>query len=141
MLRDELILSRKGHITVLAEAHEVQWRDGDRLQLHAVRWGDDRSTFLRALPYGGQWLIFDLRDVCPASLEREAAAIKGGDALGLSIYALRRYHDTLQGFLRVASQFVRVGWPIEDGHAPCRATTFAGPAFQPTTAGVFHAAR
>lgn len=139
MLRDELILSRHGHITVLAEAHEVQWRDGDRLQLHAVRWGDDRSTFLRALPYGSQWLIFDLRDVCPSSLEREAAAIS--DALGLSIYALRRYHDTLKGFLRTTAQFVRVVWPIEDGHAPRRASTFMGPAFQPTTAGVFHAAR
>lgn len=138
-LREYLVLSRRGHITVMAESHEVRWPDGDRLQLHAVYWGDDRSTFQRAMSYGGHWLIFDLRDVCPASLERESAALDGRDAAGLSTYALRRYHSTLPTFLRVVSQFVRVCWPVEKGHAPRCAPTVA--AFAPTTAGVFHAAR
>jgi hypothetical protein len=145
MLRDRVILSRQGHISVLAERHTVAWTDAESIDLHAVLWGGDRSTFQRALPYGGQWLIFDLRDVCPSSLEREAQAMRGNDALGLSIYALRRYHTSVRTFLQTVAQFVRVGWPMEDGvrgHSGAQpAMPAIGSAFAPTTAGVFYAAR
>jgi hypothetical protein len=87
-LIDTQILTRNGPYTVLGQRHEVLWPNGSRIHMHVVHHTGTDEMFLRALKYGPEVTIIDLRKVHPP-LADELPAAYDIDRVGLVFYTLR----------------------------------------------------
>ncbi len=80
---------------VLAQRHEVMWRDGSSVQMHLVRLSTqvEPDTFVRALQLEGlRWFAFDLRQVLGTKgreLEADVLRLQPRDTPGVVFFTLR----------------------------------------------------
>lgn len=129
MLIDDTIIARQsaaaGAMYVLAQRHEVMWRDGTTVQLHPVMAGDLTMIMHRAVELpNGQLLLIDLTRVVRA-LDGELRVTQERDQVGHVFYSLRHAFRSATPFLEAATRIAAgAWWPVGDGfvwHAAARA--------------------
>lgn len=75
-------------LQVLAQRHEVMFKDGTAVHLHPVQQAGVQHTFLRALQCGGGWHVTDLRTHGP-ELEDDVLRLQPRDTQGVVFFTLR----------------------------------------------------
>lgn len=90
MLTETRIIQRLNHFEVQGQRQTVAWPDGSEVDLHTVAVRGHEDPFLRAFLQGGtHWVVFDLRDIGPRTLEADIKALPQRDSQGMVLYALR----------------------------------------------------
>ena len=99
MLTETRIIQRLNHFEVQGQRQTVQWPDGSQADLHSVAVRGHEDPFLRAFLQGGtHWVVFDLRDIGPRTLEADIKALPPRDTQGVVLYALRLTFVTEEDF-------------------------------------------
>lgn len=75
-------------LIVSAQAHQILFRDNTSVGLHRVFRCGAPLTLMRALPYAGGFLVFDLGDV-NRSLTEDLPGAPARDVSGIVFYTLR----------------------------------------------------
>lgn len=119
MLADTRIIARQsaaaGAMQVLAQRHEVQWRDGSSVQLHPVHAHELPMTMLRAVEIERQLHLVDLTRLV-RSLDADLRRAPVRDQAGMVFYALRAAYRTAGDFSAdVVRHASGVWWPVGDG--------------------------
>lgn len=98
MMHDTRIVARSGPHEVLAQRHEITFRDGSTIGLHPVLAHGVPALLMRALATdSGGWLLFDLdrlRLPTRLPLGAELRAMPLRDQVGLVFFALRLAYPT-----------------------------------------------
>lgn len=121
MFIDTQVIARQsaaaGGLEVLAQRHEVMWRDGSSVQLHPVHRGGRPMVMLRAVRHpGGQLLLVELPRLV-RRLDAELRATPERDVVGHVFYTLREAFATAPTFLQAAHRLASgTWWPVGDGH-------------------------
>ena len=84
---------------VIAACADIYFFDGTQLTVHRVAVEQATHTWLRATAVAGQWLIFDLRHVCPDTAADMQAA-HWLDQHGCFYYGLRTRWSGANALLR-----------------------------------------
>lgn len=87
-----------GHQVLPSAPLTVAWRDGSTVQLHEVLHHGSRSSRLRAVQHGGQWVVIDLLRLQP-DLRHGMSSLPPTDWLGLIFYTLRLGYQHAADFL------------------------------------------
>lgn len=121
-LLDTRVIQHANGFDVLAQQHEVLFRDGSTVHLHPVRSAGRDQTFLRALHYEGlRWLVFDLRPL-HAELENDILSHLPRDVPGIVYYTLRLAFPDARTFSHcVHRQALAAWWPLQSAFAPLTA--------------------
>lgn len=91
MLIDFLVIDQDAdkQLEILADRHEIVFRDSSATQLHRVCHAGTLDTFLRAVHAEGfTWIVFDVRRLAP-ELEADILGHHAVDGNGLVYYTLR----------------------------------------------------
>lgn len=88
MLIDTRIIHQHDRTDVLAQRHEVMFRDGSSLHLHLVRQHDIEAPLLRAVQIDGTWCLLDFQRALPG-LAEDILSQHRRDAQGLVWFTLR----------------------------------------------------
>lgn len=98
-LPDTRPLTHQGPYTVLAQRHEVMFRDGLALGLHPVVAHGQAHVFLRAVNADGQrWVLFDLRHL-GGELHDDLLRLQPRDHPGAVFFTLRGLYPTRRSFV------------------------------------------
>lgn len=95
---DARIIRAHGRCAVLAQQHEVMWRDGSALWLHHVQIGGLDAPLLRALQVDGEWALLDIARALPA-LADDMRVQPRRDSQGLIWFHLRGRWGSADGFI------------------------------------------
>lgn len=98
MLIDTKIIHSHARLDVLAQRHEVMWRDGTQVWLHHVQCSGHDAPLLRALQVDGAWTLLDLSRALPAVADDLRVQPKR-DAQGLIFFALRGMYASAGAFV------------------------------------------
>lgn len=98
MLIDARIIHSHARLDVLAQRHEVMWRDGSSLWLHTLQLAGGDAPLLRALQVDGAWACLDLSRAVPA-LADDLRCQPRRDAAGLIFFHLRGKWGSADGFV------------------------------------------
>lgn len=128
MLDDAVIARQSGlpsALSVLAQRHEVMWRDGTAVQLHPVVAHGQPMIMLRAVEApGARLLLVDLTRLV-RSLDADLRATPERDQVGRVFQALRLAYRSATPFMQAAERAATgTWWPAPDGytwHAAARA--------------------
>ncbi len=113
-------------LQVLAQRHEVMFKDGTAVHLHPVRAAGVQHTFLRAVQCGDGWQVTDLRSHGP-ELEDDVLRLQPRDTQGVVFFTLRGAYATRQAFVQRVLQMA--GSPPADAtHFPTRRPPASTPA-------------
>lgn len=95
---DARLIQALGAHTVLAQRHEVMFKDGLAVGLHPVLEAGAPHTYWRAVHAEGLcWLLFDLRHLS-TEIEADLKMLKGRDHPGAVFYTLRGLYPTRKAF-------------------------------------------
>lgn len=117
---DTRIIARQqagaGGLQVLAQRHEVMWRDGTSVTLHPIQSHGLPMAMLRALAQpGGLLLLVDLSKLVPR-LGADLPASPARDVPGLVFYTLRQAYGSAPAFIADAQRKATGSWrPAADG--------------------------
>jgi hypothetical protein len=120
MLIDTRIIARQsagaGSLQVLAQRHEIMWRDGTAVVLHPVQANALPMLTLRALALpGGQLLLVDLAKLV-RRLDAELRTCPARDVPGHVFYTLRSAYGSAAAFTADAVRHAGGTWhPVGDG--------------------------
>lgn len=120
---DRRIIQQHASLDVMAQRHEVMWRDGTTVHLHPVSKDGVPQPFLRAMQLEGlRWLIFNLLKlpgVQSAPLQQDLLRLPTRDAQGVVYYTLRGVYSTGGVFTASAVQAsVATWWVMGAGPMP-----------------------
>jgi hypothetical protein len=117
---DDRIVQRNelagAELLVLAQRHEVMWRDGSSVQMHLVRIANqvEPDTFMRALQLEGlRWFAFDLRQVLDSQgreLEADVLRLQPRDTPGVVFFTLRGAFPTSGAFTAAVQARSTLQW-------------------------------
>lgn len=115
---DTRVIDSSGPWRVLAQRHEVMFRDGSAVHLHPVLQGDVPMPMHRALHHEGlRWIVLDLRQH-GSEIEHDLSSTAERDAPGIVFYTLRQMHPAARHFTdRVAMHHVHAWWPAQTAEA------------------------
>jgi hypothetical protein len=109
-LPDNRPLAQEGAYTVLAQRHEVMFRDGQALGLHPVAAHGQVHVFLRAINVDGQrWVLFDLRRL-GGELHDDLLRLQPRDHPGTVFFTLRGLFPTCRAFVDALDRLVVQAW-------------------------------
>lgn len=90
---------------LIGSRHEVMFRDGSAIGLHLVQGaGGVPELLLRAVRVDFDWLVFDLRHVVNADIERDIKRLEARDRAGIVFYTLRLAFPTAQACLQAIAE-------------------------------------
>lgn len=113
-LQDNRIIQAHGPYTVLAQRHEVMFKDGTTLHLHPVADTGFQQPNLRALQVEGmRWLVFDLLRLVP-EIELDLRRLHPRDHIGAVFYTLRLRFPTAGTCTAAAAQCAAATWWATD---------------------------
>jgi hypothetical protein len=121
MLTDTRIIARQhagpGGLEVLAQRHEVMWRDGTTVTLHPVQANGLPMLALRAVALpGGQLLLVDLARLV-RRLDAELRACPARDVPGHVFFTLRQAYGSAVSFTADAQRKATGSWqPVGESH-------------------------
>jgi hypothetical protein len=121
LLADTRIIARQssaaGGLEVLAQRHEVMWRDGTTVHLHPVHRHGLPMLTLRALAMPGGYLVLvDLAHLVRA-LDGDLRATPERDVPGHVFFTLRQAYASATLFVADAQRrALGTWWPVADGH-------------------------
>lgn len=96
---DTSVIHRDGPLTVLAQRHEVMFRDGLAIGLHPVADHGQVQVYLRAVQAEGQpWVLFDLRHL-GGELHDDLLRLQPRDHPGAVFFTLRLQFRTRAEFV------------------------------------------
>ena len=119
MLTDTTIIHRHGAFEVVAQRHEVLWKDGSAVVLHPVRVVDAQGnsfedTFLRAFQLQGlHWIVFDLRKCAPL-LDADMRQHLPRDLPGIVFHTLRMRFPNAASFSLAAAANFKAAWFVDE---------------------------
>lgn len=116
--QDTRIIHSSGAWHVLAQRHEVMFRDGSTVNMHPVLQGEVPMPMHRAVHFEGlRWIIVDLRRHC-SEIESDLKSSLERDAPGIVFYTLRQVHRTARDFTdRIALCHTHAWWPAPTAEA------------------------
>lgn len=114
MMTDTRIIARQGPgagaLQVLAQRHEVMWRDGTSVTLHPIQAHGLPMAMLRAVALPcGQLLLVDLAKLV-ARLGAELPATPARDVPGLVFFTLRQTYGSAPAFIADAQRKAGGSW-------------------------------
>lgn len=121
MFADTRIIARQslqaGGLDVLAQRHEIMWRDGTAVQLHPVYANGLPMLTLRALVLqDGRLVLFDLAHLVPR-LDAELRTCPERDVTGHVFFALRQAYRSAAHFSQdVVRHAMGTFWHLADGY-------------------------
>ena len=110
---DNRVIAQHAGLLVLAPRHEIMFRDGSTVHLHALsRVGQPTvvDLMLRAVHVDGmRWLVLDLRKFS-AEIEGDLCRAEQRDRFGMVWFTLRGQFGTASAFLDAAHQLCNAAW-------------------------------
>jgi len=110
LVQDNRIIHRAGALAVLAQRHEVMFRDGQALGLHPVTVAGQVHVFLRAVHADGlRWALLDLRHL-GGELHDDLLRLQPRDHPGAVFFTLRGLFPTRRAFVDALDRLALQTW-------------------------------
>jgi len=113
---DHRVVARTDGWVVLAQRHEVMFRDGHAVHLHPIAHQalpQQPDPMLRALQVDGlRWLVVDLRKLS-AEIEDDLRRLEPRDSFGVVWFTLHGAFATRSAFLAAVHQLHTAAWWAE----------------------------
>jgi hypothetical protein len=109
---DHRTVAQHSSTLVLAQRHEIMFRDGSTVHLHPVAHGEPHlvDPLLRAVNAEGlRWLVLDLARM-NAEIAADLKRLEARDSFGVVFYSLRGMFPTARDFLAAVQQLHTVAW-------------------------------
>lgn len=118
MLMDTRVIAATGTgraaLQVLAQRHEVMWRDGSAVQLHPVHSFGQPMCMLRGLQIdAGELVVVDVTRLVRA-LDGELRCAAERDHVGIVYYTLRAHYTSARAFVAAADAAAQQRWQRRD---------------------------